>query len=144
MKNAKKADSVFSKEEQAAARETVRERRAHAHGAKVDGETEVRTAIAKLQGSERAMAERLHTLIKASAPTLSPRTWYGMPAYSKDDEVLCWFQPASKFKARYGTLGFSDGSKLDEGRIWPVAYAITELTATEEAKIAALVKRAVG
>src|SRR3989449_6116116 len=92
---------------------------------------------------ERAMAKRLHSIIKASAPALSPRTWYGMPAYSKDGEVVCFFQPAQKFKTRYATLGFSDAANLDEGALWPVAFALKALTATEQARISALVKKAV-
>jgi len=96
-----------------------------------------------MQEPDRAMAKRLHAIIKASAPALSPKTWYGMPAYAKDGEVVCFFQPAQKFKTRYATLGFSDAANLDEGALWPVAFALKELTPTEEARISALVKRAV-
>ena len=99
--------------------------------------------IAEMGEPDRAMAERLHALIKASAPALSPRTWYGMPAYAKDGKVVCFFQSAEKFKARYATLGFSDKANLDEGAMWPTSFALTELTAAEEARIGALVKRAV-
>jgi len=109
-----------------------------------DGEAEVLAAIAAMPGSDRAIAERLHALIKASAPTLSPRLWYGMPAYARDGKVVCFFQSASKFKTRYATFGFQHEAHLDDGAMWPVAFALTELTATEEARIAALVKRAVG
>jgi hypothetical protein len=125
-------------------KEAVRERRARSGGSKVNGEADVLAKIAQMQGSDRKIAERLHALIKATAPGLSSKTWYGMPAYTKDDQVLCWLQPAAKFKVRYATLGFSDEAKLDEGRMWPVTYAITEWTPAEEARIATLVKRAVG
>ena len=125
-------------------REAVRERSARARGAKVDGETEVLRKIAEMQGSDRVMAERVHAIIKANAPALVPRTWYGMPAYSKDDRVLCFFRCAAKFKTRYATLGFSDEAKLDEGAFWPVTYAVKELTAAEETRIGALVRKAVG
>jgi hypothetical protein len=131
----------FSEEEKAAAREMIRERRARASG-KVDGETEVQAKIAEMPSPDRELAKRFHALIRATAPSLTPRTWYGMPAYSKDDDVLLWFQPASKFKARYSFFGFGDDAKLDEGHMWPVSYAITELTPTEEARIVALVKKA--
>ena len=131
----------FTDEEKAAMREYARERRAQA--ANADGETEVLAAIAKMQGPDRAIAKKVHSLIKAAAPTLVPRTWYGMPAYAKDGSVVCFFQNAGKFKVRYQTLGFSDKAKLDDGAMWPNAYALTKLTATEEAKITALVKRAV-
>ena len=99
--------------------------------------------IAEMPEPDRAMGKRLHAIIKASAPTLSPRLWYGMPAYAKDDKVICFFQPAQKFKTRYATLGFSDKANLDEGAMWPVAFALKELTAAEEARIGALVKKAV-
>ena len=112
--------------------------------AKVNGEEAVLAAIAKMKEPDRSMAKRLHTLIKASAPNLVPRTWYGMPAYAKGDKVVCFFQDAGKFKVRYATLGFSDKANLDEGSMWPVAFALKRLTAAEEAKIVALVKRAVG
>ena len=108
-----------------------------------DGESDVLAKIAEMPKPDRAMAERLHALIKASAPALSPRTWYGMPAYAKDGKVVCFFQSAQKFKTRYATLGFNDPANLDEGSLWPIAYALTDLTEAEEAKIVALVKRAV-
>ena len=110
---------------------------------KADGEADVLAAIAGMSGQDRAMGERLHAIIKASAPTLSPRLWYGMPAYAKDGKVICFFQSAQKFNTRYATLGFSDAANLDEGALWPVAFALKELTAAEEAKIGALVKKAV-
>ena len=110
---------------------------------KADGESAVLAKIAEMREPDRAMAKRLHTIIKASAPAFSPRTWYGMPAYAKDGEVVCFFQPAQKFKTRYATLGFSDAAHLDEGAMWPVAFALKGLTATEEARISALVKKAV-
>ena len=110
---------------------------------KADGESAVLGAIAAMPGSDRAMGERLHAIIKASAPALSPRLWYGMPAYAKDGKVVCFFQSAQKFNTRYATLGFSDTANLDEGAMWPTAFALKELTADEEARIAALVKKAV-
>jgi uncharacterized protein YdhG (YjbR/CyaY superfamily) len=111
---------------------------------KADGEAEVVAAIAAMSGSDRAIAERLHSIIKADAPTLAPRLWYGMPAYAKDGKVVCFFQASQKFKTRYATFGFQHDAHLDDGRMWPVAFAVTELTAAEEAKISALVKKAVG
>ena len=131
----------FSAEEKAAARERVRELKAEA--AKADGETELLAAIAKMQEPDRAIAKRVHALIKAAAPTLTPKTWYGMPAYAKDGNVICFFQNAGKFKVRYQTLGFGDKAHLDDGAMWPNSYALLKLTATEEAKITALVKKAV-
>jgi uncharacterized protein YdhG (YjbR/CyaY superfamily) len=110
---------------------------------KADGEGEVLAKIAAMQEPDRAMAKRLHTVIRASAPDLSPKTWYGMPAYARDGKVVCFFQSAQKFKTRYATLGFSDTANLDKGAMWPVAFALTELTATEETRIVALVKKAV-
>jgi len=136
-----KASQGFSAEEKAAARERIRELKAEA--AKADGETELLNAIAKMQEPDRTMAKRIHALIKAAAPLLAPKTWYGMPAYAKDGNVICYFQNAGKFKVRYQTLGFSDKAKIDDGRMWPIQYALSELTATEEAKITDLVKRAV-
>ena len=136
-----KASQGFSAEEKAAARERVRELKAEA--AKADGETELLNAIAKMQEPDRTMAKRIHALIKAAAPLLAPKTWYGMPAYTKDGNVICYFQNAGKFKVRYQTLGFSDKAKIDDGAMWPIQYALSELTATEEAKITDLVKRAV-
>ena len=110
---------------------------------RADGKREVLAAIAAMKGTDRVMAKRVHAIVKDSAPTLSPKTWYGMPAYAKDDKVVCFFQSAEKFKARYASFGFNDAANLDKGAMWPVAFALKELTATEEAKIAALVKRAV-
>src|SRR5205814_1922035 len=113
-------------------------------GAKnADGESDVLAKIAEMPKPDRAMAERLHAIVKASAPALSPRTWYGMPAYAKDGNVVCFFQSAQKFKSRYATFGFSDKANLDDGNMWPVAFALKELTAADEARIAALVKKAV-
>ena len=133
----------FTDEERAAMREAVRERTRPRSG-KEDGEREVLEKIAEMPAADRVIAERLHAIVKSVAPTLSPRTWYGMPAYSKDGDVLCFLQPASKFKARYATLGFNDGAHLDEGQMWPTAFAVKQLTGAEEARIAALLKRAVG
>jgi len=110
---------------------------------KADGESAVLTAIAAMPEPYRAMGERLHAIIKASAPALSPKLWYGMPAYAKDGKVVCFFRGADKFKERYMTLGFNDEANLDEGHLWPIAFALTELTAAEEVRIAALVKKAV-
>ncbi len=110
---------------------------------KTDGESTVLAAIAKMPESDRALGERLHAIIKASAPALSPRLWYGMPAYAKDGKIVCFFQSADKFKTRYATFGFMHEAKLDEGAMWPTAFALTELTAAEEERIAALVKKAV-
>ncbi len=138
-----KASKGLTDEEKAAMRETLQERRAAAEG-KVDGEAAVLAKIAAMPEPDRGMGKRLHGIILASAPALAPRLWYGMPAYSKDGNVLCFFQPASKFKTRYSTLGFSDEANLDEGAMWPVTFALKELTAGDEARIAALVKRAVG
>ena len=137
----------FTDEERAAMKEYVQEMKASAQrgprSEKADGESALLAKIAEMQEPDRAMAKRLHAIIKASAPALSPKTWYGMPAYAKDGEVVCFFQPAQKFKTRYATLGFSDAANLDEGALWPVAFALKELTPTEEARISALVKRAV-
>jgi uncharacterized protein YdhG (YjbR/CyaY superfamily) len=138
--SAKKSEG-FTAEERAAMRERARELKAEAQRA--DGERAVLAKIAEMQGPDRAMAKRLHQIIKASAPALSPKTWYGMPAYAKDGKVLCFFQSAQKFDSRYATFGFSDKANLDEGAMWPTSFALKELTATEEAKISALVKRAV-
>ena len=130
----------FTDEERAAIKARARELKAEARAA--DGERDVLAAIAELPEPDRAMAERLHALITAGAPALSPKTWYGMPAYARDGKVVCFFQSAQKFKTRYATFGFSDAAKLDEGSLWPVAFALKELTAAEEARIAALVKKA--
>jgi uncharacterized protein YdhG (YjbR/CyaY superfamily) len=131
----------FTDEERAAMKERARELKAAA--GKAEGESEVLAKIAEMPEAERAMAERLHAIIKASAPGLAPKTWYGMPAYAKDGKVICFFQSAQKFKTRYATLGFSDAANLDDGDLWPVAFALKELTAAEEAKISALLKKAV-
>jgi uncharacterized protein YdhG (YjbR/CyaY superfamily) len=129
-------------EERAALRETVQERKAAARGE--NDEKALLAKIAELPGPDRAMAKRLHAVITASAPALSPKTWYGMPAYAnKDGNVVCFFTPASKFKSRYATFGFNDDAKLDEGTMWPTSFALKELTAADEAKIGALVKKAV-
>jgi len=111
--------------------------------AKADGESDVLAKIAEMTEPDRALAERIHALVKASAPDLSPRTWYGMPAYAKDGKIVCFFQPAQKFKTRYATLGFNDTANLDDGAMWPIAFALKELTAADEARIAALVEQAV-
>jgi uncharacterized protein YdhG (YjbR/CyaY superfamily) len=129
----------FTVEEKAAMRARARELKAGA-----DGESAVRAAIAAMSPQDRAIAERLHELIKATAPDLSPKTWYGMPAYAKDGKVVCFFRNAGKFKERYAMFGFNDSAKLDEGAMWPVAFALTKLTAADEAKIRTLVKKAVG
>jgi uncharacterized protein YdhG (YjbR/CyaY superfamily) len=145
----KSAQSIqgFTDEERAAMREHAQELKAAARrgpGAdKADGESEVLAKIAAMPDPDRAMAGRLHAIIKASAPVLSPKTWYGMPAYAKNGQVVCFFQSAQKFKTRYATLGFSDKANLDQGRMWPTAFALMELTGDSEAKIAALVKQAV-
>jgi uncharacterized protein YdhG (YjbR/CyaY superfamily) len=131
----------FTDEERAAMKERAQELKAEAK--KADGESAVLAKIAEMQEPDRAMAERLHEIIKASAPALAPKTWYGMPAYAKDGKVVCFFQSAQKFNTRYATFGFSDTANLDEGALWPVAFALKELTAAEEARIVALVKKAV-
>ncbi len=132
----------FSDEERAAMKERLQELKA-ARGGKADGESQVLAKIAEMPEPDRGMAERLHAIIKASAPALSPKLWYGMPAYAKDGKVVCFFQGAYRFKTRYSTLGFNDTANLDEGAMWPTAFALKELTAAEEARIAALVKKAV-
>ncbi len=141
------ASGGFTEEERAAMKERAQELKTAARrgpGAKkADGESDVLAKIAEMSEPDRSMAERLHALIKASAPALAPRTWYGMPAYAKDDKVVCFFQSAGKFKARYATLGFSDKANLDEGAMWPTYFALKELTAAEEKRIEALVKQAV-
>ena len=128
----------LSREEIAAMKETLEER-----NSKMDGESAVLAKIAKMPEPDRTMAKRIHEIVKMAAPELVPRTWYGMPAYSKGDKVICFFQDAHKFKARYATLGFSDKAHLDEGAMWPTYFAVKELTAAEEARIAELVKQAV-
>ncbi len=142
-----KAVKGFTDEERAAMKERAQELKAEARrgprAKKAGGEGDVLAKIAEMPEPDRAMAKRLHAIIKASAPALSPRTWYGMPAYAKDGNVVCFFQSAHKFKARYATVGFSDKANLDEGTVWPVAFALKELTAAAEVRIGALVKKAV-
>ncbi len=128
----------LNKEEIAAMKEYLKEK-----NAKANGEEAVLAAIAKMKEPDRSIAKRIHAIVKASAPELSPRTWYGMPAYAKGDKVICFFQNAGKFKARYSTFGFTDKANLDEGKMWPTGFALTELTPAEEAKITTLVKKAV-
>jgi len=135
------AGESWTKEERAAMKERARELKASKNRA--EGEKDLLAKIAEMKGSDRTMAKRLHEIVTASAPDLWPRTWYGMPAYAKDGKVLCFFQSAQKFKSRYATFGFSDVASLDDGGMWPTAFALKELTATVEAKIAALVKKAV-
>ena len=141
------ASKGFTDEERAAMKERAQELKAATrrgpHAAKADGESAVLAKIAEMPEPDRAMGERLHAVIKASAPALSPKLWYGMPAYAKDGKVVCFFQPAHKFKTRYATFGFNDSANLDEGALWPVAFAVKELTAAEEARIGELVKKAV-
>jgi uncharacterized protein YdhG (YjbR/CyaY superfamily) len=132
-----KTSQGLTAEEKAAMRETIRERKSPG------GEKEVLAKIAEMPESDRAMAERLHSIVKTSAPDLTPRTWYGMPAYAKDDKVVCFFQSAHKFKARYATFGFNPEANLDEGNMWPTSFALKDLTAAEEKKIRALVQKAV-
>ena len=136
-----KSNKKFSDEELGAMRSRVREMKAAADEA--DGKRDVLAALAAMSASDRAMGKRLHAIIEASAPALSPKTWYGMPAYAKGGKIVCFFQPAQKFKTRYSTFGFNDAANLDEGGLWPVAFALKELSAAEEAKIVALVKKAV-
>jgi uncharacterized protein YdhG (YjbR/CyaY superfamily) len=137
----KSATTGFSAEEKAAARERVRELKAEA--AKADGESELLAAIAKMPESDRTMANKVHSLIQAAAPALAPKTWYGMPAYAKDGNVICFFKNAGKFNARYHNLGFSDKANLDDGGMWPSEFALMKLSAADEARIGELVKRAV-
>jgi hypothetical protein len=138
---ASKKSTGFTAEERAAMKERVRELKAEAE--KADGENAVLEKIAEMPEADRVMAQRLHTLIKSSAPGLMPKTWYGMPAYAKDGKIVCFFQSAAKFNARYATLGFTDSANLDDGAMWPTAFALKALTAADEARIAALVKQAV-
>ena len=144
----KSANNVWTDEERAAMQESARERKASSRRGKGDeraeGESDIRGRIADMPESERAMAERLHAIISESAPSLVPRTYYGMPAYSKDGKTICFFQPPSKFKVRYWTLGFQPEATLDDGDMWPNAYAVTKLTPKVEAQIADLVKKSVG
>jgi len=142
-----KKSEGFTDEERAAMKERAQELKAEARRSrradKADGERDVLAKIAEMPEPDRAMAERIHAIIKASAPALSPKTWYGMPAYAKDGKVVCYFQSAHKFKSRYATFGFDDAADLDEGTMWPTSFALTELTTDGEARIGALVKKAV-
>jgi uncharacterized protein YdhG (YjbR/CyaY superfamily) len=139
-----KKSKGFTDEERAAMKERVQEQKAEARANrdKAEGESDLLAKIAEMQGPDRGMATRLHAIIKANAPALSPKTWYGMPAYAKDGKVVCFFQSAEKFKSRYATLGFSDEANLDEGAMWPTSFALKEITAAEEARIGALLKQA--
>jgi hypothetical protein len=144
---AKKSSVGFSADERAAMKEHAAELKAAAKRGKAtaaDGEADVLGKIAEMSDSDRAMAERIHAVVMEAAPQLEPKTWYGMPAYAKGGKLVCFFQPAAKFKSRYATFGFESGASLDEGNLWPTAYALTKLTAAEEAQIAALVKKAAG
>jgi uncharacterized protein YdhG (YjbR/CyaY superfamily) len=144
---ADKTSEEWTDEERAAMKERAKELKATARpgsrGKKADEESAVLAKIAEMPESDRTMAERLHAVIKASAPALTPKLWYGMPAYAKEGKVVCFFQSAQKFKSRYATFGFNDDANLDEGTMWPTSYALTELTAADEARIGALVKKAV-
>ena len=142
----RKKSEGFTDDEKSAMRERVREMKeeARANRGKADGENDVLAKIAAMKEPDRAMAGRLHAIIKANAPALSPKTWYGMPAYAKDGKVVCFFQSAQKFKTRYATFGFSDAANLDDGTMWPTSFALKELNAAAEAKITTLVKKAVG
>ena len=145
VKSTTKKSKGFSDEEKAAMKERAKELKAEARAekSKAEGESAALAAIAAMPEPDRAIAKRLHAIIKASAPTLSPKTWYGMPAYAnKDDKVVCFFTPASKFNSRYATFGFNDDANLDEGDLWPTSFALKDLTAAVEAKLAALVKKA--
>ena len=135
----------FTEDERAAMKARAQELKAEARAnrTKAEGERDVLAAIAAMNGKDRAMAKRVHAIVKASAPDLWPKTWYGMPAYAKDGKVVCFFQSAQKFDARYASFGFNDSANLDEGSMWPTSFALTELTAADEAKIGALVKKAV-
>jgi hypothetical protein len=142
-----KTSPGFTAEERAAMKDHAQELKTAARrgpgAVKAGGESDLLAKIAEMTGPDRVMAERVHAIIMASAPDLAPRTWYGMPAYAKDGKIVCFFQPAQKFKARYATLGFNDPAHLDDGGMWPTAFALTELTAADEARIGALVKKAV-
>jgi uncharacterized protein YdhG (YjbR/CyaY superfamily) len=136
-----RVSSLLTDEERAAMKETVEERR-RARAGEADGESDVLAKIAEMSESDRVMAKRLHAIIKASAPNLSPKTWYGMPAYAKDGKIICFFQSGQKYKTRYSTFGFQDAARLDEGDLWPTAFALKKLTADVEKTIGTLVKRA--
>jgi len=141
----KEKSKGFTDEEKSAMKERARELKAEARASKdkADGESELLAKIAEMQEPDRSMAKRIHAIIKASAPALAPKTWYGMPAYARDGKIVCFFQSSQKFKTRYSTFGFNEAANLDEGGMWPVAFALKELTGTEEARIRALVKKAV-
>jgi uncharacterized protein YdhG (YjbR/CyaY superfamily) len=141
VRRAGKASQLLTAEERAAMKETLNERR-RARSGEADGESDVLAKIAEMAEPDRAMAERLHAIIKASAPTLTPRTWYGMPAYAKDGNVVCFFQSGQKFKSRYATLGFQQAANLDEGDIWPTSFALKRFTLAVEERIGKLVKKA--
>ena len=141
MAERKSATKGFTAEERAAMKERARELKAEAR--KADGESDLLAKIAEMPAPDRALAERVHAIVKANAPDLSPKTWYGMPAYAKGGKVVCFFQSAQKFNSRYATFGFNDTANLDDGAMWPTSFALTELTAAEEARIGALVKKAV-
>ena len=141
-KGSRVTSSGFTAEEKAAMRDRVRELKRPSRTSKSDGEADVVAKIASMPKADRVMAERLHAIVKATDPTLTPRTWYGMPAYSKDGEIVCFFRAADKFKTRYATLGFSDEARLDEGHMWPTDFALTELGPAEESRIVALLKKA--
>jgi uncharacterized protein YdhG (YjbR/CyaY superfamily) len=147
-KDTSRTSKGFTAEERAAMKERAQELKAEtrrgARAGKADGESDVLAKIAEMPEADRALAERFHAIVKASAPALTPKTWYGMPAYAKEGKVVCFFQSAHKFKSRYATFGFSDAASLDKGAMWPTSFALKELTAAEEAKIKALVKKAVG
>jgi uncharacterized protein YdhG (YjbR/CyaY superfamily) len=138
------ASKGFTAEEKAAMKERARELKAEERASKdrAEGERDLLAKVAEMPESDRAMAQRIHAIVKASAPSLSPKTWYGMPAYAKDGQIVCFFQAADKFKARYATFGFNDAANLDEGNMWPTSWALTKLTAADERMIAALVKKA--
>ncbi|WP_020523928.1 iron chaperone [Catelliglobosispora koreensis] len=140
---AKKSYDGFTEAERDAMKERAKELKASGRGAKVDTEAEVLEKIAEMPQPDRSLAERVHAIVKATAPELTPKLWYGMPSYYKDGKNVCFFQPAAKFKSRYPTFGFNDVANLDDGNMWPTAFALTKLTATEEKKLAALVKKAV-
>jgi hypothetical protein len=144
-KSAKSTTAIFTADERSAIQERAKEQKASARrgAAEADGETDVLAKIAEMPESDRVMAERLHALIKASAPSLTPKTWYGMPAYARDGKIVCFFKAADKFKTRYATFGFEETANLDDGAMWPTSWALTRLTAADEARIAALVKKAV-
>jgi uncharacterized protein YdhG (YjbR/CyaY superfamily) len=139
-------NAPFTEDERAAMKERAGEVKAarRRKGTKVDGDAEVLAKIAEMNASDRALAERVHAIVKAVAPELTPKLWYGMPAYAKDGKLICFFQAAAKFKYRYATLGFNDEAKLDDGAVWPIAYALTSLSAADEERVGELIRRAVG